>query len=185
LNFANFLTCSRVVLAAIFTAFLFSSHPFGKLLALFVFIAAAVTDYWDGKIARSLGEISPFGQLMDPLADKILTLAAFFSFWRLGLLPLWMALVVVLRDILVTVARLFMPRDSENRSARQSGKQKTFFQILYIVAVLLYLIARQVPEWQPSWDERAIFFTRAGMWLILLLTVWSGVRVFMKNKSYE
>ena len=86
MNLANLLTCSRMALAVMFAVFLFSLNPFGKFLALFVFITAALTDYWDGVVARRMGEVSQFGRLMDPVADKTLTLSAFFSFWHLGLL---------------------------------------------------------------------------------------------------
>ena len=181
MNVANFLTCSRVILAALFTTFLFSTNPFGKFFALIAFAAAGITDYWDGKIARNMGEVSLFGKLMDPIADKILTLAAFFSFWRLSLLPLWMVLAVVLRDVLVTTSRFFMPPSSKSFSAGQSGKQKTFFQIIYIVLVLIYLIARQLPQWQTSWNEPALLLARIGMTFIVFITVWSGVRVFIKK----
>ncbi len=181
MNLANRLTCSRMVLAVVFTAFLFSPGPFGKFLALFAFVAASLTDYWDGVVARGMGEVSQFGKLMDPVADKLLTLSAFLSFWRLGLLPVWMVLVVVLRDILVTAKRFSMPPTSVGLAARGSGKQKTVLQILYIIAVLLYLIARQSTEWQPLWNGYALEGIRWGMLGIVLFTVWSGVRALVKK----
>ena len=183
MNLANLLTCSRVILAVIFTAFLFSPGPFGKFLALFTFAAAALTDYWDGVVARGTGEVSQFGKLMDPIADKLLTLSAFFSFWRLDLIPLWTVLVVVARDIIVTGARFFMPPESRSRSARSSGKQKTVLQMLYIIAVLLYLIARQSGDWYPSWNNPALQMIHAGMLIIVAITVLSGVRVFIKKNE--
>jgi CDP-diacylglycerol--glycerol-3-phosphate 3-phosphatidyltransferase len=179
-NLANFLTCSRVALAMIFAVFLFLPHPFGKFLALFAFVTAALTDYWDGVVARGMGEESQFGKLMDPIADKMLTLSAFFSFWWLGLLPFWMVLIVVLRDVLVTVARFFMSSGSASRGARSSGKQKTVLQILFIIGVLLYLIACQSPEWHSSWNERSLQIIHGAMLLIVLATVWSGLRVIKK-----
>jgi CDP-diacylglycerol--glycerol-3-phosphate 3-phosphatidyltransferase len=184
-NLPNLLTCSRVVFAALFAAFLFSANPFGKAIALFFFIIASLTDYWDGRIARGRGMVSQFGKLMDPIADKILTLAAFFSFWYLGLLPLWMVLVVVARDLTVTTARFFMPATGSVRAARMSGKQKTVVQILFIIGVLLYLIARQLPDWQPAWDETANACVTWGMGLVVLITVWSGVRVLIKRGPEE
>lgn len=175
MNLANLLTCSRMVLAVIFVVFLFSSSPFGNFLALFAFIAAALTDYWDGVVAREMGEVSQFGKLMDPIADKTLTLFAFFGFWYLGLLPFWMVLLVALRDVLVTTARFLVSSDGI-RAARGSGKQKTVLQILFIIAVLLYLIARQSPDWQTSWDDHALQFIHGGMFIIVLVTIWSGLR---------
>jgi CDP-diacylglycerol--glycerol-3-phosphate 3-phosphatidyltransferase len=150
------------------------------VLALFVFVLAALTDYWDGVFARRMKEVSSFGKLMDPITDKMLTLSAFFSFWYLGVLPLWMVLVVVAREAAVTVARFFMPADSPGFAAQMSGKIKTVLQIVYIIAVLLYLVARQVPDWQASWNEQATVIARLGMLVIVVLTVWSGVKVFKK-----
>ena len=181
MNFANFLTCSRGVLAVIFTVLLFYPGPFGKILALFVFVLAALTDYWDGVVARRMKEISAFGKLMDPITDKMLTLSAFFSFWYLGVLPLWMVLVVVVREGVVTVARFFMPVNSSGFAAQKSGKIKTVLQFVFIIAVLLYLVARQVPDWQPVWNERAILIARGAMLLIVAVTVWSGAQVFSKK----
>ena len=181
MNLANLLTCSRGVLAIVFAALLFFPSPFGKFLALFVFITAALTDYWDGVLARRMGEVSQFGKLMDPITDKMLTLSAFFSFWVLGILPLWMVLVVAAREVAVTGARFFMPQGSPGYAATTSGKQKTVLQIIFIIAVLLYLIARQYPDWQPAWNESAIVIARVGMILIVLVTVWSGAKVFLKK----
>ena len=185
MNFANFLTCSRIFLAVLFTVFIFSSWSFGKFFALFVFVVAALTDYWDGVVARGMGEVSSLGEIMDPIADKLLTLSAFFSFWILNLLPLWMVLVVVVRDIFVTAGRFLMPSGSQGRAARSSGKQKTMLQMLFIIAVLLYLIARQLPQWHSSWNSRALEFIHGGIFLIVLVTVWSGARALFKKAPCE
>jgi CDP-diacylglycerol--glycerol-3-phosphate 3-phosphatidyltransferase len=178
---ANLLTCSRAVLAAFVAAFLFSKNPFGKILALFIFITAALTDYWDGWLARQMGQESQLGKLLDPIADKALTLSAFVSFWRLELVPFWMVAVVVCRDLVVTGSRFLVPPN--NRGARSSGKHKTALQILYIIAVLCYLVARELPQWQGNWNGRALAVVDAGMGLIVLVTVITGMRVLLKNVS--
>ncbi len=181
MKLSNILTCSRMVMAVFFTAFLFSANPFGKLLALVFFLAASITDYYDGAIARARGEVSAFGKMMDPLADKVLTLAAFGSFWWLGLVPWWMVLVVVVRDVSVTLSRFFMHEESAGRSSRGSGKSKTVLQMVFIVSVLLYLIARETSYWSPDWDASAAFIIEAGMGLIAALTVWTGIRIWAKH----
>ena len=181
MNLANLLTCSRGVLAVIFAALLFSPNHFGKILALFVFVTAALTDYWDRVLARRMKEVSQFGKLMDPITDKMLTLSAFFSFWYLGILPLTMVFIVVARDVVVTGARFLMPAGSPDVAAKASGKQKTVLQMLFIIAVLLYLIARQYPEWQPAWNNRAIFIARVAMSFIVAVTVWSGLKALPKK----
>ena len=181
MNLANLLTCSRAVLAVFVAYFLFSPLPFGRFVALFLFIVASLTDYWDGVVAREMGEVSQLGQLLDPIADKALTLAAFLSFWKLGLLPFWMVACVLVRDLLVTGARLFLTRDARAQSPRHSGKQKTAIQLLFIIAVLLYLIARELPTWQEPWNDTAVFLIHIGMWVIVVMTLFSGVRVLIKN----
>ena len=182
MNFPNFLTCLRGVLAVIFAFLLFSPEPSGKKWALAVFVFAALTDYWDGVLARRMKEVSSFGKLMDPITDKMLTLSAFFSFWYLSVLPLWMVLVVAAREVAVTVVRLRMPAGSPDVAAQMSGKQKTVLQMLFIVAVLVYLAARQTPDWPPSWNGSAILMARGGMLLIVLVTLWSGAQVLLKKR---
>ena len=181
MNLANSLTCSRAVLAVLFTAFLFSPGPSGKILALFYFVLAALTDYWDGVVARRMKEESQFGKLMDPIADKLLTLSAFINFWILRLIPFWMVATVVVRDVVVTGARVIWKSQSDRQTVRSSGKQKTALQILYIIAVLLYLIARQRGPWKKTWDESVLQFIYLGMMVIVCVTVWSGVSVLSKN----
>ena len=181
MNPANFLTCSRAVLAGAVVFFIFSFNPFGRVVALFLFVVAALTDYWDGWIARELGQVSAFGKLMDPLADKALTLSAFLSFWRLGLLPFWMVAVIAVRDAAVTASRFWVP--AEARGASSGGKHKTVLQILFIIAVLCYLVARELPQWKEAWNARALVFINSGMVFIVFVTVWTGTRVVFKNSS--
>ena len=181
MNLANLLTYSRMILALVFWGFLFSPHPFGKLIAFCVFILASLTDYWDGMVARKMGQTSRIGKLMDPIADKVLMLAAFFGFWRLGLIPLWMAGVVIARDVIVTLPRLGMSAENPRLPATSAGKKKTAFQMFYILAVLVYLMAAQAAFWQPSWNGRAELFIRAGMIVVVAMTLWSGSKALAKK----
>ena len=184
MNLANLLTCSRMILAVLFAYFLFSQAPFARFIALFIFIAAALTDWWDGLAARGMGQTSHFGKLMDPIADKILTLAAFISFCVLGLIPWWVVGIIAAREIWVTVARLQMAPGNPKIAAVPAGKHKTVLQMLYIIAVLLYLIAVQSPYWNAAWDGRAEVLTLAGACLIAAVTLYSGIRYFYMNREY-
>ena len=183
MNLANLLTCSRIVLTVLFTAFIFSPGPSGKILALFYFTLASLTDYWDGIVARRFKEESQFGKLMDPIADKLLTLSAFVNFWLLRLISVWTVTIVLARDVIVTAVRLMRRPQSEAQTVRSSGKQKTAFQFLYIIAVLVYLIVRESGSWQERWDGRALWSIRVGMWLVVLMTLFSGIRLILKNFS--
>jgi CDP-diacylglycerol--glycerol-3-phosphate 3-phosphatidyltransferase len=173
-NLPNFLTVSRIFLAAAFVFCLLSAGPWTKPLALVLFLTASATDYWDGRLARQRGQVSNFGGFMDPLADKVLTLSAFVSFVRLHLVNPWLVAVIVLRDIAVTAIRSWVP--SKAQSARESGKQKTVFQMAFIGGVLLFLIFRETAFWPERWTIAALGAIRYSMVVVVLLTLWSGVR---------
>ena len=97
MNVPNKLTVSRFVLTGAFLAALFSEFPFNETVALLLFSAASLTDYFDGKIARRDKLITNFGILMDPLADKILICSAFIAFVGRDLMPAWMVVIIVAR----------------------------------------------------------------------------------------
>ena len=161
---------------------LFHQGAVFKGLALFVFLAASYTDYLDGKIARRMGQITPFGRLMDPIADKILTLSAFLGFVQLGIIPAWMAVVIITRDLLITGFRLTLPAGSDVQSARPSGKHKTVVQFASIVGVLIFLTVRETPLWDLAWTLRAHEVIYGSMVFVVAVTLWSGVRYVWKNK---
>lgn len=154
---------------------LFRGDPMSVLAALGTFVLAALTDYWDGEIARRTGQITRFGAILDPIADKVLTLSCFAAFWFLALIPGWTVLVLALRDTAVTLVRL--APDADHRSdVRRSGKNKTFLQLAYIFLVILHIWGReQLPEIWPARTAAEVIYW--GMHVIVLLTVWSGSRV--------
>lgn len=151
-------------------------------VAFAVFLAASLTDYLDGRLARQRNEVTSIGKLMDPIADKTLTLGAFGSFWALGLLPGLWVLVVAVRDIVVTWMRLFS-RQAQDQAVRSSGKNKTFLQMVYICLVMAYLSVRQTSFWDDAWEPSVIWLVRFGMVLIVALTLWSGLRILIKRKK--
>src|SRR5262245_4025465 len=106
MNLPNKLTVGRLALTLVFLLMIFSSVPYRDTWALLLFVAASLTDYWDGKIARRDKLITNFGILMDPLADKILICSAFIAFIELRLIPAWMVVVIVARELGITGLRL-------------------------------------------------------------------------------
>lgn len=181
MNVPNALTLSRIVLSGVFLLLIFfESFPL-RLTALLVFLIASATDYWDGKLARARNQISAFGQLMDPIADKILTISAFLAFLQMGILPAWMVLVVIGRELVVTAARFWLP--AQGRSAGASGKQKTFFQLSFIVAILVILAGRMSDSWNPAWDVSADRFIEYGMLFIVIITLYSGLKYLWANRQ--
>ena len=106
MNIANKLTISRIVLTFVFMFFLFSKGLASKVLALAVFAVASWTDFLDGFLAKKRNEITDFGKLMDPIADKILVIAAFLAFVEMKLIPAWIVVIIVFREFTITGLRL-------------------------------------------------------------------------------
>ena len=176
-NLPNLLTMARMVLSLLLVFLLLQPAPAAKIAALAVFTAAALTDWWDGRIARRRGLISPFGVLMDPIADKVLVLCAFGAFARLGLVPLWMVAVIAARELLITGLRMMALAKGRALPAEAAGKVKAASQMGTIFLVLLFLAARErVPA---GWESGL----RGVMFLTVLLTLSSGVSFLWRNRE--
>lgn len=203
MNLPNRLTVTRIVLTAFFVMALLlpaegvvrTHFPLGKTLALVIFVVASLTDWLDGEMARRRKQETSFGALLDPLADKILTMAAFICFieqpsYRPGvpLVQAWMVLVIVARDFLVTGLRLVAREQGVVLKAEQLGKHKTASQIVTIIVVLIGLAGRE--DWNCFGQNCARFdaaFSRLVFVLMLVtvvLTVWSGIVYFFKNRKF-
>ena len=168
MNLPNRLTVSRMVLTLLFLVAIFSRWPFSETVALFIFGAASLTDYYDGKIARRDKTITDFGILMDPLADKILICSAFIAFVGRGVMPAWMVVVIVARELAITGLRLLAASKHLVLAAENYGKHKTISQIVAILAILLAL---SYPQW-GQWAK--ILF---DPWLPLVEWLSKGVAV--------
>lgn len=144
MNTANKLTVSRFGMVFIMTFFLTFPIPFGKTLALLTFMVAALTDYWDGRLARNRYGMTAFGQLMDPLADKALICAAFICFAALDqIVPAWIVIIIITREFMVTGLRLLAANKGHIIVAGTWGKHKTVWQIVVIIVVMLGLSLRE------------------------------------------
>jgi CDP-diacylglycerol--glycerol-3-phosphate 3-phosphatidyltransferase len=139
MKFPTQLTVLRIVLAPLFYTFFVLDPPQYSLAAV-IFVVASVTDWYDGYYARKYKLVTRFGSFLDPLADKILTSIAFIAFAAAGLIPVWASIVIIARDVVMTVMRVFA--DIHDVSVRTSylAKVKTFVQLVYIVLILLMLI---------------------------------------------
>jgi CDP-diacylglycerol---glycerol-3-phosphate 3-phosphatidyltransferase len=152
MNLPNKLTVSRIGLTLVMVFFLtVPDMRFGKTLALLVFALAGITDYWDGRIARTSQKISIFGQLMDPLADKILVSAAFISFASIQqaghasaafihqIVPAWIVILIISREFLITGLRLLAAQRGRVLPASKWGKHKMIWQTIVIVVIMFGL----------------------------------------------
>lgn len=181
MNGPNVLTVSRFFMTCAFAVFS-SGHGFGMAFwAFFMFVLASITDWADGFIARKYNMVTPFGTLMDPIADKCLTLTAFFVFACQGLFPLWAVVLIASREILVTVSRIHALTKGLVVAAEKSGKIKAAVQMTAIAFALLYRTVRaheQGAAFLNPFDN----YLRTGlfcfMMVAMLLTVSSGIEYF-------
>ena len=180
----NFLTSTRIFLVPVFLYCLFTDFSHGKLLALIVFLSAAITDAYDGKIARKYDIESKFGVFFDPLADKLLVLSAFYGFMFLPVLSttvkLWMIILISFRDILVTLMRTLMQYKGVTMITSKAGKLKTFLQITTINFILIYLILKsyQVDIPPDILQYNSLYFL---MVITTLITFYTGVHYVYHN----
>ena len=136
MNLPNLLSLFRIVLTPLFIIFLFSDD---RLLALIIFAVAAITDAYDGHLARKYNQITPQGKFLDPLADKILVLSAFFSFAFIGIIDFWMVGIITFRDMFITGLRWIISNKGFEFVTSKLSKYKTAFQLIIIILTLIFL----------------------------------------------
>lgn len=189
MNVPNTLTLSRLVLAIGMMVLLSMTFPFSKSLALVVFVVAAITDYFDGYLARKVYGESAFGKLMDPLTDKILVCAAFVSFVELKLVPAWLVVVIISREFLVTGLRLLAANKGMVIPAGQWGKHKMVWQLVAVIALLLGLAVRYdllrhaSKTLLANFDLAFGYVALAISIAVALITVGSGMMYFMQHRE--
>lgn len=181
-NLPNVLSLSRIILTVFFLFFLFSSLKYSNLIALIIFALASITDYLDGKVARWYNSTSRLGIFLDPLADKILIIAAFISFVELELIPAWMVIVILAREFLITGLRLVAASFGNSIPASRIAKHKTVSQIIAIYLILIFL---SLKEYDPA--QNLLFYFQdiiiVFMYLTIILTIVSGFS-YLKDNRY-
>jgi len=190
MNVPNQLTLGRFALTVVFLGALLAPFPYHDSVALVVFIAASLTDYFDGKIARRDGLITNFGILMDPLADKILICSAFIAFVGRDFMPAWMVVIVVARELAITGLRLLAASKNLVLAAERYGKHKTISQITAIIAMLVLVSYEQWPPVGPAIFGFKIMgvpwvkgFAELAKWVAVLLTLMSGYLYLWRNRA--
>ena len=153
MNLANKLTVSRIIAVPfVMGALLMDNVAYNlelnipriliisKYLALLIFIAAMVTDLFDGRIARQRKLITPFGSFFDPIADKLLISAVLVCFVEMHLMPAWMVIIIIFREFIITGLRILAVRKGVDIPAGPLGKYKTISQMVMIIALLIYVV---------------------------------------------
>ena len=224
MNLPNKLTTSRFVITIFFVAvMLWDSLPYNCTFALVLFVAGGITDILDGHLARKHGLKTDFGVLMDPLADKILVCSGFILLVGISiteqqqavilgeyylpeavaapgmpgnpLMPAWMVIVIVSRELAITGLRLLAANKQVVLPAENIGKRKTNFQFAAVISLLVII---SYPEWGEVWGEGiwlkffgfeiagwpwSIWFTLIATWGAVGLTLVSGIHYLWQNRD--
>ncbi|MCS7183313.1 MAG: CDP-diacylglycerol--glycerol-3-phosphate 3-phosphatidyltransferase [Thermoanaerobaculum sp.] len=163
-NLPNALTFLRMLLVPLLVVVLLTRFEGSEFWGLGIFLLAAITDLFDGFLARRLGSITKAGIFLDPVADKLLMSAAFISLVELGVAPAWMVVVIVGREFAVSGLRHVAQEQGVVIPANWWGKLKTLSQI---VAVSLSIVSHQLGRWAH--------LSRLALWVALIMTVASLV----------
>ena len=173
MNLPNKITVFRIFMIPFFVAcMLIKEIPYHEIIAGVIFIIAALSDLVDGKIARRFNLVTNFGKFMDPLADKLLVQSALLCFVANGLLPAWIAIVIMSREFIISGFRLVAADKGIVIAAGYLGKLKTVFQMVMSVMLIFHFS-------HPVWLATEQIF----IWGSLILAIVSLIDYFIKNKD--
>lgn len=188
MNLPNKLTVARLIMTPFFLAALLIEFPHHYLVALILFAAASLTDYIDGNMARKCNLVTDFGKFLDPLADKMLTTAAFLGFIHLGIGVgiTWITFIVLIREFLITSLRLVSAGKGNVIAANIWGKLKTVSQM---VAIIVAIGGRYLLTFFENSNTNALvsmvdLVTTVLLWISAVLTIISGAIYVMQNKDF-
>jgi len=167
MTFATLLTLLRILLVPVFMALVLSDVPYGVYPAAVVFAVAAATDGLDGYIARTYKQITTFGKLIDPIADKLLISAALITLVQLRQILAWPVVIIVGREFVVSGLRILMAAEGLDISASWAGKLKTVLQTIAVVMILLDAPGSMI-----------------ALWLSVLQSVISGIDYWHKARRF-
>ena len=172
----NSLTLFRVVLVPIFFWLIYYSNvQYNYLWATFVFIVASITDIFDGLLARRFGVVTNFGKIMDPLADKLLTLLALIALVSepMKMMSIYVFYIILFREVMITLLRHFYTMKKIYIPANVWGKVKTTFQLTGIISALVYysLLYPFIPEYHSKFQ----FGFNIFFWIVAIITILSGI----------
>lgn len=177
LNLPNAITLTRIALIPVFLWFTYYESRVDSFIAAALYAVTGATDFVDGWLARRKNLVTVIGKFLDPLADKLIVMAALVMLVHLGRVAAWVAIVVMAREFIVTGLRTIAMSEGIVIAAGQEGKHKTAFQVAGITFLLLHY----------TYPIDALFFSfyldsnRVGTWLIyvsIFFSVWSAVSYF-------
>ena len=186
INVPNVLTIFRILLTPLFIICLFYPNQFARLWALLIFIVASVTDAYDGHYARKYNQVTRHGKFLDPLADKILVSSAFVSFAILELVPWWMVVLIIFRDLFVTGLRMVMESQGFTMITSNIAKVKTGTQITVIIFILAFLGFQVFNfDWLKAIYSFIIEYRLVYILTLLatIFTVYTGISYLYRNRK--
>jgi len=183
----NQLTILRIILTPVFLYLFLSNDPVLIQISLGVFLVAGLTDWYDGWLARKFNYITDWGKFWDPLADKILTSTAFIGFVIVGLLQLWMVVLIIFRDLIVTLLRIYAESRGYNFVTSYYAKWKTVLQMVFLYYLLLLYGGLNTIEIYSGNEQLFNQLSNKNliyviMLIITIITVHSGITYLSKNK---
>jgi len=178
----NGLSVLRAVFGLILPLFILQEKALFHFGAVVLFTVGALTDYWDGLLARKLGQVTAFGKFVDPLADKILILGTMAAFSIKGFYSIWWLVPIFFREIVITFCRIGWLREGKSIGAETLGKWKLCAQVFVVSFSLLYLLVSDWP-WLAWLGPALPIAIHVSMVLAFGLTVWSGITFSISNRG--
>ena len=183
MNIANKLTLARIVLIPVYIVFLLADiTKYHFLIATLIFIAASITDYYDGKLARKHHLVTDFGKFADPVADKLLVLSAMICFVQIQMMPAWICIIITAREVAISGFRLVCSGNGTVIAASILGKFKTVTQMAFIILTTLNF-PYYLSETAPGFCHVIEIIRTIVMYLALFMTVISMIDYFYKNRE--
>lgn len=185
----NRLSLLRIILSPVFYVFFVSEDPTFRHVSLGIFFIAAITDWYDGIIARKYNTVTNIGKFLDPLADKFLTSAAFIAFASLGHVEWWMVWLIIIRDLLITVLRSIAEARGAHIVTSKTAQSKTFLQMAVLYYLLLLIILRDVGWVQRSYNAEVAALLHPTvvfvlMFAVTVLTLYTGIQYLYDNRHF-
>lgn len=182
----NQLTILRIILSPVFLILFLSDQIWMKQVSVIIYIIAALSDWYDGWLARKFNYITSWGKFWDPLADKILTSVAFIAFAVVDLIPVWMVIIIVGRDVIITLLRVFADLKNYSFTTSYYAKWKTLLQMVFLYYLLILFVAQYTPEINSKYldiltallNSQLVYFIAL---LITIITFHSGLLYVIRN----
>ena len=175
MNTANKITMIRVFLVPIFMVLFFIDNAACHWAALGVFILASITDAVDGHVARKYNQITTFGKFVDPLADKVLTTAAFLLLMYYGRMSVWAVMIILTREFMVAGVRLVAAGEGNVVAASMWGKLKTVTQMVAVIVAMILM------NFEKILGVPSIILSDILIWISVVFTIISGIDYLVKN----